>query len=164
MLPVLAVPPEGECEQTAHLDFSDGRTLSVRLVFDDPWPTLHVQYGEPVSEEIESGAIERAPRALPNAGFSWFRWDAMPFRTPAWIGPRFWSGLVAVGMVAVLLFVQTRETTLSAAVLVSRAEEWSERPRAVWCCTARLIWSKGQRVQRGSHTGVWKCGAKRIPE
>lgn len=124
MLPVLAVPPEGECEQTAHLDFSDGRTLSVRLVFDDPWPTLHVQYGEPVSEEIESGAIERAPRALPNAGFSWFRWDAMPFRTPAWIGPRFWSGLVAVGMVAVLLFVQTRETTLSAAVLVSRAEEW----------------------------------------
>lgn len=129
MLPVLAAPPEGECEQTGHLDFSDGRTLSVRLVFDDPWPTLHVQYGEPESEQVECAVVghaEGVPRALSNDRLSsWFSPFGMLFR-----GPRFWSGLVAVGMIVILLFVQTRETTLSAAVLVSRAEEWERTAAA----------------------------------
>jgi RNA polymerase sigma factor (sigma-70 family) len=136
MLPVLAVPPEGECEQAGHLDFSDGSTLSVRLVFDDPWPTLHVRYGEPEPEpeHLESRVLERStgvPRAVSSDQPSaWFSPLGILFRPSAWIGPRFWSGLVAMGMIVVLLFVQSRETTLSAAVLVSRAEEWERTAAA----------------------------------
>jgi RNA polymerase sigma factor (sigma-70 family) len=168
MLPVLAVPPEGECEQSGHLDFSDGRTLSVRLVFDHPWPTLHVQYGEPEPEQVELEHIVEhaaaAPRVPPNPGLaSWLSPLGMLFRpsvpTRAWIGPRFWSALVAVGMVVILLFVQTRETTLSAAVLVSRAEEWERTAAAglvlhrTFDLVERARGSSGLRHQR---VEVWR--------
>lgn len=142
MLPVFAAPPEGEFEQAGELDFGDGRKLSVRLTFDDPWPTVHVQYLETEAVPAVANAPEYSSAERPLFGeyavsrqeiakaegfrrlFEWL-WGPS-----SWPNARFWSGATAVVMIFVLLFVQTRETTASAAVLVARMEDWQRSSAA----------------------------------
>jgi RNA polymerase sigma factor (sigma-70 family) len=164
MLPVLAVPPEGECQQTCHVDFSDGRTLSVGLAFDHPWPIVQVQYGELEPEQVESGLNEQAvgvTTTQPNErSFSWFNPFELLVRDSVFSGPRLWSGAVAVAMIVVLLFVQTRDTMASAAVLVSRAEEWERKVAPVGTVLHRTFdfveKPKGSLPPRHRRVDVWR--------
>lgn len=164
MLPVLAVPPEGECQQTGQVDLSDGRTLSVRLAFDQPWPIVQVQYGEPQPEQVESSLNEQASEVAttqPNERFfSWFNPFESLVRGSIFSGRRLWSGAVAVAMIVVLLVVQTRDTMASAAVLVSRAEEWERKAAPLGTVLHRTFdlveRPKGSSLPRHRRVEVWR--------
>ena len=164
MLPVLAVPPEGECQQTCQVDLSDGRTLSVRLAFDHPWPIVQVRYGEPEPEQVESNLNEQAAGVAttqPNERlFSWCNPFELLVRGSAFSGPGLWSGAVAFAMIVVLLFVQTRDTMASAAVLMSRAEEWEHKAAPVGTVMHRtfdfVATPKGSSRPRHRRVEVWR--------
>jgi RNA polymerase sigma factor (sigma-70 family) len=133
MLPVLAVPPDGEYEQFGQLDFGDGRVLFIRLTFDDPWPTVRVQYFDPEEEhtaESTSAVIAERPLFGHYDGREITKADAFrrlmqwAWNPASWLNARFIASCTATLVIVVLLFVQTRETTASAAVLVSRMADW----------------------------------------
>jgi len=130
MLQVESAPPAGEFRQSSHLNFTDGRVLSITLTFTEPWPTIHIHYAEP--QASEAGLIEDTPNApvaasheiaarAPFAGVLNLR-----HLTALW-SPRFWTPAIAVLLIVAVLFVQTRETTASAAVLVERMEGWQRK-------------------------------------
>jgi hypothetical protein len=145
MLPVLRVPPEGEYERFGDLEFGDGRSLSVRLTFDDPWPKVRVEYGEAQKESasvsveaLDAGrpifgqnATHRPEIAKTDAVQRLLQWAWNP---SSWVNPRFVTSAIAVVMAIVLFFLQTRETSANAAELVSRMEAWQRsaaRPGSV---------------------------------
>lgn len=43
----VGTPPDGALEQSAHAEFSEGRTLDLNLNFGGPWPTVDVVYNDP---------------------------------------------------------------------------------------------------------------------
>src|SRR6266536_451417 len=67
VLSVDELPPVGPGELGRLLELSDGRTLSLKLEFRSPWPTLQIAYHDPtfkqVQELLETSATEDA--ALP---------------------------------------------------------------------------------------------------
>ena len=46
-------PPAGPGERVQLIEMSDGRTLSLKLEFRSPWPTLNVAYHDPTYKEVE---------------------------------------------------------------------------------------------------------------
>ena len=160
-LPVLAVPPEGECQQTGHFDLSDGRTLSVRLAFDQPWPTVHVQYGESEPQQNLNEQPAGVATAQPGERFvSWCNPFGLLARGSVFSGPRLWSGAVAIATIVVFLFVQTRDTIASAAVLVGRAEQWERQAAPAGMVLHRtfnfLERPKGASPPRHRRVEVWR--------
>ncbi len=53
LLNVDDLPPAGPGERTQLMEMSDGRTLSLKLEFRSPWPTLNVAYHDPTYKEVE---------------------------------------------------------------------------------------------------------------
>jgi RNA polymerase sigma factor (sigma-70 family) len=105
-------PAKGRPVQTTELALSDGRLLTLRLSFASPWPEVCIRYYDPL---IDCLAVERAPRREP-------RFSLLP-ATAGWLRP-IWTPILAMLLAGVLLFVQTRETTLSAAVVLDHVAEW----------------------------------------
>ena len=114
LLPAISQPPAGEFEQAATVDLI-GRKLQLNLRFTEPWPTLAVRYQSRVQENAASNVdpVFNRPILLCRPSF-------LRFSIPAF------STIVALALIVVMLFVQTRQTTLDAAELLNRAEEWQE--------------------------------------
>jgi RNA polymerase sigma factor (sigma-70 family) len=114
LLPGISEPPDGKFNQSAAVDLLDS-TLHLSLSFTEPWPTLAIQYQTRAQEHV-------APAALPSIA------ERPVFRRPNF--PRLFipafSSVVALAMILILLFAQTRQTTLDAAELLNRAEKWQE--------------------------------------
>ncbi len=53
MLSVDELPPAGPGERAQLIQMSDGRTLSLKLEFRSPWPTLQVAYHDPTFKEVQ---------------------------------------------------------------------------------------------------------------
>jgi len=59
-------PPRGQVEQVTRVEFSDRRTLDLKLRFSSPWPTLQVAYVDPLMRT--NGAEQAADEATANRG------------------------------------------------------------------------------------------------
>jgi RNA polymerase sigma factor (sigma-70 family) len=121
-LPGISEPPDGKCDQRASIDLSTG-SLQFVLRFQEPWPTVAVSYTARKSEGLAQ-VREHAATSL----------ICLPFQREITPRSRF-SGLlslptlsatIALVLIVVLLFVQTRETTLSAAEVLDRAGKWEQ--------------------------------------
>jgi DNA-directed RNA polymerase specialized sigma24 family protein len=113
LLPGISEPPDGKFDQGASVDLLNSK-LHLSLRFTEPWPTLAIQYQARTQECVAA--------ARPTiAALSVFRRPTLPrLSIPAF------STVVALVMILILLFVQTRQTTLDAAELLNRAEKWQE--------------------------------------
>jgi RNA polymerase sigma factor (sigma-70 family) len=118
----ISEPPDGKFEQEASLDLNGAR-LQLNLRFTEPWPTIAISYqacaGENVSRVPEHDSVRSLGIPVPRdstrrSGF-WPRLSVPAF-----------SSVVALVLIGVLLFVQTRETTLGAAELLNRAGIWQQ--------------------------------------
>ena len=121
-LPVLSEPPEGSFEQQSSVILNGGR-LQLTLRFTEPWPTIAVNY-QMTAGQCPHGPLDEShivPNIFPSRkiGKATRRFS---FHLPI---PAF-SAFVAVILVVVLLFVQTRETSLSAAELLTKAGDWQK--------------------------------------
>ena len=119
-LPVLSEPPDGEFEQHAEIELKSGR-LALNLRFTEPWPVIAVRY-QMTSAESRAGA--QAAPCVPPRVFLFERTQRPRGRFSIHLRIPAFSALIAVMLIVVLLFVQTRETTLSAAELLTKAGNW----------------------------------------
>ena len=71
LLNVEELPPAGPGEHAQLIEMSDGRTLSLKLEFRSPWPTLHVAYHDPTFKEVQelldtAASADALPVVLPS--------------------------------------------------------------------------------------------------
>ena len=59
-------PPRGEVEQATRVEFSDRRTLNLKLRFSSPWPTLQVAYVDPLFSTAVQSPTSEVQRPLNN--------------------------------------------------------------------------------------------------
>ncbi|HVF56827.1 MAG TPA: sigma factor [Pyrinomonadaceae bacterium] len=149
-----AAGPQGEGNrQLALARLSDDRTLEATLVFDGPWPTVQVVYHDPLlapEGAAQTASAEEAPPALRevSAGASGDAttrgnvWGAPGvvrtilsaaarvgrgfLKTDFWLRPATASAVVAMILVAALLFVRTHVPVVSAAELLRRSAQQEE--------------------------------------
>jgi RNA polymerase sigma factor (sigma-70 family) len=115
-LPGISEPPEGKYDQRASIHLSGG-SLELTLQFTDPWPRLAVSYTATASENLvheQNHGVSRQRKNKPR------HWLWFPLSIPAF------STVIALVLVVVLLFMQTRETTLRASELLDRAGKWEK--------------------------------------
>jgi DNA-directed RNA polymerase specialized sigma24 family protein len=121
LMPGISEPPEGKYDQRASIDLRAG-TLQVALQFTDPWPRAALSYTVRSSENpVQASEYSRTPlvdslqqKITPRRRFSWSL--SIPTLSTA----------IALALIVVLLFVQTRDTTLGAAELLDRAGKWEK--------------------------------------
>jgi len=122
-------PPGGSDEQTTRVELSDKRTLELVLRFRSPWPTLHVTYHDPTYTEPGSLNLEQvdhesvaAALTVPQADQSKPKYSPLAKRYQGsllkfwrsfadwhfWLRPGTVTALVALILVAAVLFVQLR--------------------------------------------------------
>jgi RNA polymerase sigma factor (sigma-70 family) len=109
-------PPEGAIEQSAEIETSDGRRVSLRVRFDQPWPEIQATYDDP---DLDAVPLPEVPVARP---------EPRP-RFAEWLRTWFRPGLVLASLAAVLfvagLLVRrqlTEAPAVSAAALIRDAE------------------------------------------
>lgn len=140
------MPPDGPVEHKERVELSDGRTLEMRLSFDEPWPALHVTYEDPAFSEATVGQMKNTLReasdesllnALPVAaagsrkstgvpsGFIFHVWRRLFGSGDAWrvlARPGVVTAVFAFVLMAVLLFVYMRPVPpLSAADVLKKS-------------------------------------------
>jgi hypothetical protein len=121
-LPGISEPPEGKYDQRASIDLSGGN-LDLTLQFTDPWPKVSVSYSNHANENVayEQEHDRNRAIAIPVLGKSTPRhWFSFRLSIPTF------STAIALALIVVLLFVQTRETALGAAELLNRAGKWEK--------------------------------------
>jgi hypothetical protein len=121
-LPAVSEPPEGKYDQHASIDLSAG-CLQLILRFQEPWPTVSVSY---TARACESAAQANERNLAPFIS-SLFQRETRPrSRFSGLLSLPTLSATIALVLIVVLLFVQTRETTLSAAEVLNRAGKWEQ--------------------------------------
>ena len=65
LLNVDEAPPAGPLEQSQEVELSNDRSVSLKLMFDSPWPTVHVLYQDPNFVDVESTTTSLESEALP---------------------------------------------------------------------------------------------------
>ncbi len=55
-------PPDGPLEQSADVELSDGRRVSLRVRFDQPWPEIQAAYDDPELEALAPAEPPAPPR------------------------------------------------------------------------------------------------------
>jgi hypothetical protein len=129
-LTVPETPPNGPGEIKNEVELSDDRHISLSLRFETLWPTVHVCYsGSPAP----IAQIEPTPKGNPET-------LSVAFRVFSWLfSARVLTPALAVFLIFALLFYQTRETTVSAATLLAKAEAWGrDRVGARSGCTQNV--------------------------
>jgi RNA polymerase sigma factor (sigma-70 family) len=143
-----APPPEGPVEQTERVELSDGRTLELTLKFHSPWPTLHAVYHDPSYQVTEEAAAalnsaagqpetpqQNDPKKFSYGDSSWLPGASISPRLLLqflrslsswgfWARPATVTALLALVLIAVLLFVQLQRPPaplLSAASLLNQS-------------------------------------------
>ena len=58
-------PPAGPNEQSQAVELSNDRSVTLKLIFDSPWPTVHVLYQDPNFIDAESAAATLESEAPP---------------------------------------------------------------------------------------------------
>ncbi len=140
MVNVEELPPNGPGQLHQRVELSEARSLECSLLFSNPFPTLHVSYHDPAlatapsiqAEEVEddeSPVIPLAPDLEVKAGrvkklsalIEALRAGLLDARF--WMRPGIVTGLVAVLLVSVALFIESRRITplVSAAELLQRS-------------------------------------------
>jgi DNA-directed RNA polymerase specialized sigma24 family protein len=152
----ISEPPLGRFEQAASLDLN-GRRLQLNLRFTEPWPTIAISFQAHTDENV--GRV-REKDSVRSVGLR-FLSEKMPskrlfgpFSIPAF------SAVVALAMIFVWLFVQTRETTLGAAELLNKAEKWQQNITTADAPVLHrrfslIALSRGSAVQR-TFVEVWR--------
>jgi DNA-directed RNA polymerase specialized sigma24 family protein len=157
----ISEPPDGKFDHEASLDLN-GRRLQLNLRFTDPWPTIGISYQSTASENPvaawERGDVPSLSVPRQRGGES----HRFPFRLSI---PAF-STVIALALIFVVLFMQTRETTLGAAELLNRAEGWE---RSITTAQARVLhrWSSLVKQARGApmqrtFVDVWRQGGANV--
>ncbi len=134
-------PPEGAIEQHAQVSFCDERSLELSFSFSSVWPTLYVVYRDPrfaaesavnihdeseeISEQKDSSAMVAPPRQEVTPKQSpWTRFRKRLgelIRQPGgkstgfsfWLRPSAITALVALILIAAMLFVELRRVPIS---------------------------------------------------
>lgn len=162
LLPAISEPPVGKYDQGATIDLGAG-SLQLTLQFTDPWPTIAINYAACPSENLDKAEEQDRNRFLSvplERKTTPRRWFSLRLSIPTL------SSGIALALVVVLLFVQTRETTLSAAELLERAGKWEKgvatRQAPVLHRRFSLVKrQKGMPVQR-TFVEVWRGAALNI--
>jgi RNA polymerase sigma factor (sigma-70 family) len=109
-------PPQGAIEQCADIETSDGRRISLRVRFDQPWPEIQATYDDP---ELDAVPLPEAPSAPPEPRPRF----AVALR--AWFRPALALASLAVLLLVAGLLVHRQRTdvpAVSAATLIRDAE------------------------------------------
>ena len=90
LLNVDEAPPAGPVEQSQEVELSNDRSVSLKLTFDSPWPTVHVLYQDPNFIDVESAITSLEPEARPEIATAE---SEPPIVVPeAWKRLRMWAG------------------------------------------------------------------------
>lgn len=124
-------PPDGEAEQSSQVSLSEDRSLAATLRFDDTWPSLYVAYRVPqFNVEPASFPLEAQRRVLPSANnrqlidaespeSSWRK--RLTGLLSGWIRPIPVTALLALLLVAVLVFLRISPKPLSVSELLRKS-------------------------------------------
>ena len=109
-------PPEGAIEQRAELDTRDGRRISLRVRFDQPWPEIQATYDDPEPDAVPLQEFPVAPpEPLPRFASA----------LNAWLRPALALASLTVVLFVVGLLIRRQLTdvpALSAAILIRDSE------------------------------------------
>lgn len=137
-LSVEDLPPEGEYQQSARVSLSEQRALEATLSFTSPWPTLRVLYSDPLTAQSAAPVEARSnPAVAEEIAHAPALSDAESRRLlapniflEAWrrlVGadlirrPITATVVISLLLIAALLFVRLRVTTVSAGELLQRS-------------------------------------------
>jgi RNA polymerase sigma factor (sigma-70 family) len=109
-------PPQGAIEQCAEIETNDGRRISLRVRFDQPWPEIQATYDDP---ELDAVPLPEAPTAPPEPR------PRFAVALSAWFRPALALASLAVLLLVAGLLVHRQRTdvpAVSAATLIRDAE------------------------------------------
>jgi len=172
-------PPNGEVEQTAQVELSEGRLLSVGISFDSAWPNLRLFYHDPQFTEArveDSSRLEEDPSTAPvearreeatKASFWRLCWNKVQ-QSAFWLRPGTVMVIVSALLLAGLMMMKMRVEPVSAAALLNQAigaEESAagDLERAIH----RTIQLEERRVSDGAilssrHIETWQSRAGKV--
>jgi RNA polymerase sigma factor (sigma-70 family) len=131
-------PPDGEAEQSLYISLSEERALTATLRFHDTWPSLYVAYRAPqFNAELASSQLEVAESLLParnenrqqpaeprsiniNSDVSSWRKRLLEMLS-GWMRPIPVTAMLALVLVAILVFLRLSPTPISASELLRKS-------------------------------------------
>jgi DNA-directed RNA polymerase specialized sigma24 family protein len=172
----LSPPPNGGARQSTHVEYAEGRSLTVTVDFTRPKPVIELQYHDPLFvaapdpllEEPQAVLPEPALRQFPNSWLQslWnvsqrhFAWSAMRVKGPA-------IGLGMIVLIAALWWYrQLTPTPAFAAGLLRQAAQGEQidlgATDSSTHCVLRFEESSEGRAVRRSRIDIRYSGLKRI--
>lgn len=169
-------PTTGGALQTTHVEFAEGRSLTVTVDFTRSKPVVHLRYYDPLFVAAPETLVDDSSEYLPEASFvdvgsSWRQslWNKWQCALGSWSMP-IWQ--VSIGLCAVLMFLgiwwyaQYTPASVFAAGLLREAAQQEQvgirAPDIATHRTLRIQESLDGRALAEQHIEIWYSGRQRV--
>ena len=187
-LSVDELPPSGAYSRLVQIALSDERTLAAKLSFSSPWPTLQVIYSDPsmspegatqankLHEDATATRVSSTPISKdPEHSLPTYPFETLALRSRRWLSTLgFWlrpgtiTAVVALTLIAALVFLRVRPPIVSAAELLQRStvaeEALAQNPALVVHRTINFeerLANGGQVIAR-QRIEIWQSAARKL--